>query len=147
AGDDTFSIDLAKHAIAKCLTISKYHPSDLDLLICCNMSRYDGPNFYYTFEPNTAIRLSKHFGCTRALTFDVGNACAVMFNAIKVVDALLKTGLIDVAMVVSGEYITHLTRTAQLEITDYTDHRLACLTLGDSGVALILERAPVAGVG
>src|SRR6266446_2069289 len=147
AGDDTFSIDLAKHAMAKCLTISKYHQSEIDLLICCNMSRYDGPNFYYTVEPNTSIRLRKHFGLHRALTFDVGNACAGMFTAIKVVDALLKAGLIEVAMVVSGEYITHLTRTAQLEITDYTDTRLACLTLGDSGVALILERAPDAGVG
>ena len=147
AGDDTFSIDLAKRAIEKCLTISKYHPSDIDLLICCNMSRYDGPDFYYTVEPSTSTRLRKHFGFNRALSFDVGNACAGMFTAIKVADALLKTGLIDVAMVVSGEYITHLTQTAQYEMTDSPDPRLACLTLGDSGAALILERASDDGVG
>ena len=147
AGDDTFSIDLAKHAVAKCLAVSKYHPADIDLLICCNMSRCDGPDFYYTVEPSTSTRIRKHFAFDRALTFDVGNACAGMFTAIKVVDALLKAGLIDVAMVVSGEYITHLTRTAQYEITDSPDPRLACLTLGDSGAAVILERASNDGVG
>ena len=140
AGDDTFSIDLAQRAVEKCLAITKYHPADIDLVICCNMSRYDGPDFYYTVEPSTSTRLRKHFGFNRALTFDVGNACAGMFTAVKVVDALLKSGLIDVAMVVSGEFITHLTRTAQYEMTDSPDPRLACLTLGDAGVALILER-------
>ena len=140
AGDDTFSIDLAQRAVEKCLAITKYHPADVDLVICCNMSRYDGPDFYYTVEPSTSTRLRKHFGFNRALTFDVGNACAGMFTAVKVVDALLKSGLIDVAMVVSGEFITHLTRTAQYEMTDSPDPRLACLTLGDAGVALILER-------
>lgn len=147
AGDDTFSIDLAKHAVTKCLAISRYRPSDIDLLICCNMSRYDGPDFYYTVEPSTSTRLRKHFGFNRALSFDVGNACAGMFTAIKVVDALLKAGSIDVAMVVSGEFITHLTRTAQHEMTDSPDPRLACLTLGDSGVALILKRASDDSVG
>ena len=147
AGDDTFSIDLAKQAVAKCLAISTYHPPDIDLLICCNMSRYDGQDFHYTVEPSTSARLRKHFGFHRALTFDVGNACAGMFTAIKVADALLKAGSIGVAMVVSGEYITHLTRTAQLEITDMPDPRLACLTLGDAGVALILKRAPDDNVG
>jgi 3-oxoacyl-[acyl-carrier-protein] synthase III len=50
-------------------------------------------------------------------------------------------------MVVSGEYITHLTRTAQREIDNFMDPRLACLTLGDAGMAMILEQAPADGVG
>jgi 3-oxoacyl-[acyl-carrier-protein] synthase III len=49
--------------------------------------------------------------------------------------------------VVNGEYITHLTRTAQEEIASFLDPRLACLTLGDSGVAILLDRAPTADVG
>src|SRR5207248_1646484 len=44
-------------------------------------------------------------------------------------------------LVVSGEHITHLVRTAQLEIENFRDPRLACLTLGDAGVALVLERS------
>jgi 3-oxoacyl-[acyl-carrier-protein] synthase III len=50
-------------------------------------------------------------------------------------------------MVVSGEYITHLTETAQKEIQGPTDARLACLTLGDAGAAVILERGPNRRVG
>jgi len=45
-------------------------------------------------------------------------------------------------MVVSGEYITHLVLTAQKELESYLDSRLACLTLGDAGAAMILEQAP-----
>ena len=45
-------------------------------------------------------------------------------------------------MVVSGEYITRITQTAQKEIESFMDKRLACLTLGDAGAALILEQAP-----
>ena len=141
AGDGVFSIDLAKRAIARCLALSRYEPGDIDLLVCCNMSRYDGPGFHYTFEPNTSIRLRSHFGFESAIAFDVGNACAGMFTALKLVDALLRAEAIDVAMVVSGEYITHLTATAQKELADLDDPRLACLTLGDAGVALMVDRA------
>jgi hypothetical protein len=51
------------------------------------------------------------------------------------------------ALVVSGEYITHLTRTALKEIEGKGDSRIPCLTLGDSGAALILESAPNQDVG
>ena len=64
-----------------------------------------------------------------------------MFTGIYIVDALIKTGAIRRGMVVSGEYITHITQTAQKEIESFMDSRLACLTLGDSGAALILEEA------
>jgi 3-oxoacyl-[acyl-carrier-protein] synthase III len=32
AGQHEFSIDLAKRAVAECLSNSKYHPADIDLL-------------------------------------------------------------------------------------------------------------------
>ena len=50
-------------------------------------------------------------------------------------------------MVVSGEYVTHITQTAQKEIKDFLDLRLACLTLGDAGAALILEKSPAGQAG
>jgi 3-oxoacyl-[acyl-carrier-protein] synthase III len=50
-------------------------------------------------------------------------------------------------MVVSGEYITPLMETAQKEIQNALDPRLACLTLGDAGVAMILEQASTDTVG
>lgn len=147
AGETEFSIDLAAKAVTDCLARSAYGPADIDLLVCCNISRYDGPNFRFTMEPTTAARLRAQFGFTNALAFDVANACAGTFTAIHLVDTLLRQGAIRRAMVVSGEYITHLTRAAQAEIESFMDSRLACLTLGDSGVAMILEQAPSAGVG
>jgi amino acid adenylation domain-containing protein len=147
AGETEFSIDLAKKAVENCLANSRYHPGDIDLLICSNISRCDGPNFQYSFEPNSSIRLKHHFGFTNALVFDVSNACTGMFTAASIVDAFLKAGLIRRGMVVSGEYITHLVLTAQKEIENYMDSRLACLTLGDAGAAMILEQAPDNKVG
>ena len=142
AGEDEFSIDLAERAVDDCLANSGYTPQDIDLLICCNISRYDGPNFRFSFEPSTSLRLKQRFGFDQALAFDITNACAGMFTAIDITDAFIKAGLIRRALVVSGEYISHLTGTAQKEIRGFMDPRLACLTLGDAGAAIILERAP-----
>ncbi len=147
AGETEFSIDLARKAIEDCLGNSKYNPEQVDLLICCNISRYDGPNFRVSFEPSTSIKLKKHFGFNNAMAFDITNACAGMWTGVMIVDAFLSLEMIQCGMVVSGEYITHLTRSAQNEIEGFMDPRLACLTLGDAGAAIILERAPNQNVG
>ena len=140
AGEYEFAIDLARHAIEQCLERSRYSADEIDLLICCNISRYDGPNFQFSFEPSTSVRLRHLFGMSKALCFDISNACAGMFTGVNVADTFLKSGVVKNALVVSGEYITHLTRTAQQEILNERDERMACLTLGDSGAAVLLEQ-------
>ena len=147
AGETEFSIDLAEKAILDCLRHSRYSASDIDILISANISRYDGPNFQCFFEPSTAVRLKHRLGFSNAITFDINCACAGMFAAIHVVDVMIRAGLVKHGMVVSGEYITHLTKTAQKEIEDDLDKRLACLTLGDAGAAVILEAAQSDNVG
>ncbi|MCJ8328715.1 MAG: hypothetical protein MJH11_01840 [Lentisphaeria bacterium] len=141
AGQTEFSIDLAKNSIAECLRRSKYRPEDIDLLICCNISRYDEKGAV-SFEPSTAVQLKHHFSLSNAICFDISNACAGMFTGVNIADSFLKAGVANRALVVSGEYITHLTNTVQKEISDQKDdNRMACLTLGDSGAAVILERS------
>ncbi len=147
AGETEFSIDLAKQAIADCLAKSKYNPEDIDLLICGNISRYNRPNIYISFEPSNAIQLQRYFGFTNAIVFDIDNACTGLFTAVEIIDAFLKAGLIRRGMAVSGEYISHLSVTAQKELEGFMDSRLACLTVGDAGAALILERTPNKQVG
>lgn len=147
AGPGEFSIDLARQAVADCLARSSYRPEEIDLVISCNISRCDGPGHKFVFEPSTAARLRDQCGLSNALAFDITNACAGMFTGIGVADAFLQTGMVRRAMVVSGEYITHLTETAQKEIQGPMDARLACLTLGDAGAAVILERGPNGRVG
>ena len=147
AGETEFAIDLAKKAVANCLANSRYKPEDIDLLICSNISRCDGPQVRVSFEPSTSLRLKHHFGFENAFVFDISNACTGMFTAVWIVDSFLKAGLIRRGMIVSGEYITHLTQTAQKEIESYMDSRLACLTVGDAGAAMILEQSPNKNVG
>jgi 3-oxoacyl-[acyl-carrier-protein] synthase III len=147
AGETEFSIDLARRAVADCLAGSRHGPEDVDLVIASSISRCDGPHFRFTFEPCTAARLQEAFGFARALAFDVSSACTGMFTAIHVADTLIKLGLARCALVVSGEYITHLTRTAQPVIKGFMDARLACLTLGDAGAAVLLEPSPDETVG
>ena len=62
-------------------------------------------------------------------------------------DALIRAGSIRRGLVVSGEYISHLTDTAQKEIAAQVDPQLASLTLGDAGVAAFLEASAHPEVG
>jgi amino acid adenylation domain-containing protein len=146
AGETEFSIDLAEKAAGECLRRAACDPAEIDVLVCCNISRCDGP-YRFSLEPATAARIARRFGLVNAVAFDLTNACAGTFTAILLADAMLRQGAIRRAMIVSGEYITHLTRTAQQEIEGFMDARLPCLTLGDSGVALLLGQAPRADVG
>ena len=137
---------LAKKAVEQCFSTSKYTPQDIDLLISCGISKNES-NIKIAIEPSISIKLKKHFGFEKALAFDVLNSCAGMFTAILIVDAFIKAGCIRCGMVVSGEYTTHLIETAQKEIAGLMDPRMACLTVGDAGVALTLERSPSENVG
>ncbi len=138
--DNQYAIDLAIQAMEKCFAQSRYQPQDIDLLLSCNVFRMDGPQ-QITMEPSTAVRLKHHFGCTQAVAFDISNACAGIFTGIVLAEAFIRTGAANRVMLVSGEYLTHLTGTAQNEIVDYMDTRISALTVGDSGLAMILEKS------
>jgi 3-oxoacyl-[acyl-carrier-protein] synthase III len=146
AGEGEYSFELARNAVAECLANSSKTAQEIELLVCCNISRYDAP-LRASYEPCAAVLLKKHFSLARAMCFDINNACAGMFTGLYLIDALIKAGLIRCGMAVSGEYITHLTRTAQMEIAGYMDPQLACLTLGDAGAAAILEASSREGAG
>ena len=138
-GDGEYGIDYARRAISDCLTRSHWDHDAIDLLLCCNISRYDATNMLRC-EPSTAAILKAEFELRGALALDLSNACAGTFTAIHVAETLLSTGEFRNALIVSGEHTTFLTETAVREIADHEDPRMACLTLGDSGIAVMLER-------
>ncbi|MEU8087113.1 3-oxoacyl-[acyl-carrier-protein] synthase III C-terminal domain-containing protein [Micromonospora sp. NPDC049101] len=140
AGDVEYALDLATRAAEDCVSRSSIGLGDVDLLISASISRVDSPQ-RSTYEPSAATHLRHRLGCERAWAFDVTNACAGQFTGIYIADALIRAGEIGSALIVSGEYISHLMRTAQLEIADELDARIACLTLGDAGAAVLLTRA------
>ncbi|TWU03333.1 3-oxoacyl-[acyl-carrier-protein] synthase III C-terminal domain-containing protein [Neorhodopirellula pilleata] len=146
AEEKEFAIDLATKAIDDCLKHSRIAKNQFDLLISANISRYDGLNVV-GYEPSTAIALKKLMGFDQAIAFDISNACASMWTAVYVADKFIASGAVRNALVVSGEYISHLTRTAQLEIDGYMDSQLASLTLGDAGVAVALCGSQRSGEG
>lgn len=138
AADSEAASEMAKKAILECLAVSRCQPSDVDLFLCCSISRYEAPN-HYVYEPAISLALAAHFPFRNALVLDIANGCAGMFTAIFIADSLIKAGLIRVALIVSSEHITDLLKTAQKEVASYADSRFACLTLGDAAAALILK--------
>jgi 3-oxoacyl-[acyl-carrier-protein] synthase III len=147
AGDGEYSIDLAERAITRCLERSSYRPADVELLIVTSVARCDGPGLWISHEPSTALRLRRRLGLERAVVFDLASACSGMFAGLVVADALIRRGAIRCGIVASGEYISHLGVTAQKEITEVLDQRLACLTLGDAGAAVLVDGTDSAGCG
>ena len=116
-------------------------------LLCSNISRYNAPSAQFTLEPTTAARLRARFGFTNALAFDMTNACAGTFTAVHLVDVLLRQGVTRRAMVVSGEYITHLTVAAQLRNRQLHGPAAGMPDTGRFRHGHDLGAAPNAGVG
>ena len=134
------SYTLARDAAKECLRNSKYKPEDIELIVCCSISKYkDGLD--YVYEPTFSVLLKEDLGLKNALNFDVNNACAGMLTGVLIVDDFIKRGAIKCGMVVSGEHITSLSKNAANKVKLITSKQLASLTVGDGGGAVILERS------
>lgn len=142
-----YALDLAKKATEKCFSISRHTPQDMDMVICANICRYNGPNFKVNYEPSSSSVICREFQIDNAIVFDISNACASMFSAIEVMNAYIRAGIIKKGLIVSGEYISHLAETAQKEIENSVDPQFASLTVGDSGAAIILESTEDQSIG
>lgn len=135
-----YAADLAIKAAQRAMAMSDYKPEDVGLIVCTSISKYNRPH-EVDFEPSTSAMVRAAIGAKKALHFDVINACAGMFNGLKIVESYIKSGAIKCGMVVSGEFNWPLMQTAQREIRHRIDGQLAALTLGDAGAAIILDQA------
>lgn len=144
--EDECTFGMAAKAMERCFEMSRYTPADIDVLITCSIFRMDGQE-RLVLEPSMAARLAAQFRCNNALTFDISNACAGIFSGLLLADNYIRTGRAARVMLVSGEYLTHLTQNHLPEIKDYLDLGIAALTLGDSGLAMVLEPTNVPGKG
>ena len=141
-----FTSDIAFAAVKECLENSQYGPEEIDLVVCCHIGRDEQPNSA-AIEPGTAMYLKRQFKFPNAVAFDISNACAGMFTGISVAESYLNSGAARRAIVVSAEHISPVMTTAQQEISGFIDPRIACLTLGDAGAAILLQHAPNNNVG
>jgi len=141
-----YAVDLAVAAARRALAMSRYRPEELGAIICTSISKHNRPD-EFDLEPATAVRIAGAIGASRALAFDVVNACAGMITGIWVLEGLIRAGVVATGMVVSGEHNLPVVWTATREVRHSLDRQLAALTLGDAGAALILDHSEDERVG
>jgi len=146
AGEGEYALDLAEMAIRDCLSRSRYSATDVDVLISGTLINSNRPG-EVTLEPGMASTIKRRMGFEHALTFDVSSACAGIFVGLWLAESFLKSGAARRVLLFSGEFVTHAARTAQAEIESANDPRMPCLTVGDSGIALLLELGERSDVG
>ncbi|MEV6767847.1 3-oxoacyl-[acyl-carrier-protein] synthase III C-terminal domain-containing protein [Nocardia sp. NPDC051030] len=139
--EDSFTVALA--AARSALGNSGYAAADLDVIISCSITRIRGDEF--CVEPSFALMLRNELGATGAIHFDVSNACAGMMSGVLVLDRMIRAGIVERGLVVSGEYITPIADTAVLEMSEKYDPQFASLTVGDGAAAVILDGKGVDG--
>jgi 3-oxoacyl-[acyl-carrier-protein] synthase-3 len=115
---------------------------ELDALIYTGITKYDGDVRSFRREPAMSVLLAGELGADRALSFDVANACAGALTGLHILYGLVRRGVVRCGLVVSGEYISHLGTNAARNVDGPRHPEAASLTLGDSGAACVVERAP-----
>ena len=135
--DSESTLDLAQQAALDCLAHSRYRPEELDCIISCSISRRIGERYH--FEPTISLLLKNALGAQQALHFDISNACAGMLTGVYILDSLIKTGVVQNGMVVSGERNYAGSETAEREIDSIFHEQFASLTVGDAATAVILD--------
>lgn len=142
-----YSFDLAVSAAERCLAASELAAADIQAVFYCGISRFDGPGYQLTLAPSGAMRLSQKLGLQPQWALDLNNACAGVMTGLYYAQALLASRQLTTALVVSGEYISHLLQRAAPALRSLRDQRLACLTLGDAGGAVLLRAGTTSGLG
>ncbi|MGE5293036.1 MAG: 3-oxoacyl-ACP synthase III family protein [Micromonosporaceae bacterium] len=138
-GENSFT--LAVGAARDCLAHSEHEAQDIEMVISTSITRSRGRSSQ-SFEPPLSMYVKHAIGAARAVNFDLSNACAGMLTGVFLLQDLITRGEIRCGMVVSGEYISHLSWNAAKQIRSIFSKQLASLTLGDAGAAVIVERAP-----
>jgi 3-oxoacyl-[acyl-carrier-protein] synthase-3 len=138
---DEDSYSLAIGAAVDCLARSGCAPDGIEMIVSCSISKARKSDLAYVFDPPMSVTLQRSLGTPDALCFDVANACAGMFTGVAIVDDFIRRGAIRRGLVVSGEFISHIGQTAARNPRGASSTELPSLTLGDSGAAVLLERA------
>jgi len=143
---DEDSYSLATTAALNCLDKAQRDASSIDVVISCSITKFRG-GLTQWLEPTMSSAVAHGIGAPRAMTFDVSNACAGMLTGVTILNNWIRQGIVERGLVVSGEYISQLSHNAARHIRNIMSKELACLTLGDAGAALLLERAPAGSAG
>ncbi|MFC1545568.1 3-oxoacyl-ACP synthase III family protein, partial [Gemmatimonadota bacterium] len=84
-----YAADLGIKAAERALDMSRYSASDLEMIICTSISKYNQEQAV-DFEPATSVAIRRAIGASNAINFDIVNACAGMFNGILVLESFIR---------------------------------------------------------
>ncbi|HPR74095.1 MAG TPA: 3-oxoacyl-[acyl-carrier-protein] synthase III C-terminal domain-containing protein [Bacteroidales bacterium] len=138
--DNEDTLSLALDASLDCLKYSGREGKDIDMIISTSITKYVN-GLTHQYEPAISFCIKQGLGNTRALTFDITNACAGMMTGVHIANNFISRGIIENCLVVSGEYISQISNNAEKSITSPKHPEVACLTVGDAGAAVILSRS------
>jgi 3-oxoacyl-(acyl-carrier-protein) synthase III len=128
------SSDLAVRAARQALERADVSIDEIDLIIFAACTQD-------LTEPATANIVQEKLGSRNAQVFDVKNACNSFLNGLDVADSHIRAGKSRRALVVSGETLS-VGIDWNIRNLDDLKSRIAALTLGDAGAAMVLEAVP-----
>jgi 3-oxoacyl-[acyl-carrier-protein] synthase-3 len=131
---DEQSSDLAVRAARQAMERANVTPDQVDLIIFAACTQDIS-------EPATANIVQEKLGAKNAQVFDVKNACNSFLNGLDVADSHIQAGKSRCALVVAGETLS-VCIDWNIKSFDDLKTRLAGLTLGDAGAAMVLQAVP-----
>lgn len=125
------SSDLAAAAVRKAMERAEVTPDEVDMLVFAACTQD-------IFEPATANIVQHKLGMDGCAALDIKNACNSALTAVDLVDAAIRCGKINCAIICTGE---KLVDGINYDLPDEKALALgfAGLTLGDAGSALVLK--------
>ena len=140
APDEFKPSDLAIRAVREAIdNCSSVRPDQIDAVIFCGIER-DQP------EPATAHTVQNALGLRAHHVFDVAKACYGFVDGLKLATALIETGMINYALVVTGEVPTKVLK-AVVEMmkkglsAEKARNMWGMLSVGDAGGAMLVGRS------
>jgi len=134
--EDSYALGLK--AARDCLANSRYAAEDLDVIIYISIMRTRN-GMKQQLDPAISLFIKRELGASRAMNFDMTNACAGMGTGTYVLNSMLAAGTVKNGLVISGECITPIADTAIHVVTKPTHEQMSALTVGDSGSAFIMD--------
>ncbi len=123
AGEDQTTASLGAEAAIRALDVAQIHPRDVDLIIVSTSS----PEHIF---PATASIVQDRIGAIKAGAFDLSAACTGFIVAMNMAAQAIRTGSIDVAVVVGAETLSRLVN---------WEDRGTCILFGDGAGAFVLQ--------
>lgn len=132
-------LNMALNSSRQAIDDAGIHPLDIDYTIYCGIDKE-------LAEPSLAHEISHNLGASRAICFDVNNACLGLLNGYSIANAYIATGAAENVLICTAEKSSKVIKSVMQQINAAGDKStlkrlLGAFTLGDAGGAFIVSKA------